>query len=175
MEPDGIFGNVFPDLLKTEGTYTFHAVASYGDTCVATREALWSLHIDVGIDPAHSDVSVNLTGTGPSGKRTGTVTITPKDVYGNNLGPGRSDGISVTDVPGTTVTGPVTDNGDGTYTVPVAWDPSSGQEPGIVVGQPGRPPAVVGPKPKKRHCRRCKLLVWFLLFLVLILLLVLLV
>ena len=175
MEPDGIFGDVFPDLLKTEGTYTFHAVATYGDTCVATREVMWSLHIDLGVDPGKSDVSVNLGSPGPGGKRSGSVIITPKDVYGNNLGPGRADGFTVTGVPGTTVTGPAVDNGDGTYTVPVSWDAGAGYDPGVVVGQPGRPPVVVGPKPKPRthHCRRWKLLVWLLLLLVVILLLLL--
>jgi hypothetical protein len=170
MEPDGIFGDVFPDLLKREGTYTFQAVATYGDTCVATREAIWSLHIDVGVDPGKSDVSVNLGSPGPGGNRTGTVTITPKDVYGNDLGPGRGDGITVTGVPGTTVTGPAVDNGDGTYTIPVSWDPGSGDEPSVVVGQPGRPPVVVGPKakPKKHHCWKWKLLCWLLLLLVLV-------
>jgi hypothetical protein len=173
MEPDGIFGNVFTDLLKTEGTYSFQAVATYGDTCVATREAMWSLHIDVGVDPGKSDVNVSLGNPGPGGARTGTVTITPKDKYGNNLGPGRGDGITLTGVPGTTVTGPAVDNGDGTYTVPVSWDPGSGYDPGVVVGQPGRPPVVVGPKPM-RYCWKWKLLTWLLLALVLILLLLLL-
>jgi hypothetical protein len=173
MEPDGIFGNVFTDMLKTEGTYTFRGVATYGDTCVATREAMWSLHIDVGVDPGKSDVSVNLGNPGPGGTRTGTVTITPKDKYGNKLGPGRGDGITITGVPGTTVAGPAVDNGDGTYTVPVSWDPGPGYDPGVVVGQPGRPPVVVGPKPKD-HCGKWKLLVWLLLLLVLILLLLLL-
>jgi hypothetical protein len=51
MEPDGIFGNPLTDLLKTEGQYTFRAVATYGDQCTATREALWSLHVDVGVSP----------------------------------------------------------------------------------------------------------------------------
>jgi hypothetical protein len=173
MEPDGIFGNVFTDMLKTEGTYTFHGVATYGDICVATREAMWSLHIDVGVDPGKSDISVNVGNPGPGGTRTGTVTITPKDKFGNKLGPGRGDGITLTGVPGTTVTAPAVDNGDGTYTVPVSWDPGSGYDPGVVVGQPGRPPVVVSPKPM-RHCWKWKLLAWLLLLLVLILLLLLL-
>ena len=168
MEPDGIFGNPLVGLLKTEGSYTFQAVATYGDTCTATREVFWAVHVDVGIDPGQTVVTVNLSGN------SGTVTITPKDVYGNNLGPGRGDGFTVTGVPGTTVTGPVTDNGDGTYTVPVSWNPGSGTDPGVVVGQPGRPPVVLGSKGKKDHCRKWKLLVWLLLFLVLILLLLLL-
>ena len=178
MEPDGIFGDVFPDLLKTEGSYTFHAVASYGDTCIATREIIWSLHIDVGIDPGKTEVSVNLGSPGPGGTRPGSVTITPKDIYGNHLGPGRGDAITVTGVPGTTVTGPLVDNGDGSYTVPVSWTPGTGYEPGVVLVQPGRPPVVIGPKPNPskhshpHHCHKWKCLGWLLLlFLVLILLL----
>jgi len=174
MEPDGIFGNPLADLLKTEGTYTFRAVATYGDQCVATREALWSIHVDVGVDPGHTDINVNLTGTRPDGQRTGTVTITPRDAYGNNLGPGRGTGFTVTGVPGTTITGPVKDNGDGTYTVPIASDPASGHGPGVVVGQPDRPPVVVAPKPKD-DCRKWKSFTWFLFILVLILLILLLV
>lgn len=176
LEPDGIFGDVFPDLLKTEGTYTFHAVATYGDTCVSTRETIWSLHVDVGVDPGKSGVDVNLDAPGTGGTSTGVVVLTPKDVYGNNLGPGRGDAIVVTGAPGTVVTGPVIDNGDGTYTVPISWDPSSGYDPGVVIGQPGRPPTVVGltQPSKKSNCWKWKLLTWLLLLLVLILLLVLL-
>jgi len=98
------------------------------------------------------------------------VTITPKDKYGNNLGPGRGDGIAITGIPGTTVTGPAVDNGDGTYTVPVSWDPGPGYDPGVGIGQPGRPPVVGGRKPRRR-CWACKLLVCLLLLLVLALLL----
>ncbi|MEP6892188.1 MAG: trypsin-like peptidase domain-containing protein [Gaiellaceae bacterium] len=170
MEPDGIFGNPLPDLLASEGTYNFHAVATYGDDCVATREALWSVHIDIGIDPGHTEIHMQLTGTGPGGQKSGTITITPRDPHGNHLGPGRADAISLVGVPGTTVTGPVTDNGDGTYIVPVGWDPGAGQEPGIIVGQPDRPPVVLQGK-QKRNCRWWKLLA-LLLFLLLILLLV---
>jgi V8-like Glu-specific endopeptidase len=175
MEPDGIFGDLFLDLLKTEGTYTFHAVASFGDTCTATREMIWSAHIDVGIDPTKSDVSVNLGSPASDGSRPGSVTINPKDKYGNNLGPGRGDAISVSGVPGTVVTGPVVDNGDGGYTVPISYDPNSAYEPGVVVVQAGRPPVVIGPKPqpKKHHGCKWKLPPWWvwLLLLALILLL----
>jgi hypothetical protein len=168
MEPDGIFGNPQTGLLKMEGHYAFRAVATYGDTCTATREALWSLYVDVGIDPSQTVVTVNLTGG-----NTGTIVVTPRDSFGNNLGPGRSDGISVTGVPGTTVTGPVKDNGDGSYTVPVSWNPGSGQGPGVVIGQPGHPPIVVQPKPKHDH-KKWKWLFWLLLLVILILLLLLL-
>ncbi|HEY8097809.1 MAG TPA: hypothetical protein VIE65_17225, partial [Methylobacter sp.] len=168
--PDGIFGDVLIDLLKTEGTYTFHAIATYGDTCTATREVMWSMHIDVGVDPGQSDVSVNLGNPGAGGGLAGTVTITPKDKYGNNLGPGRGDGFTVTGVPGTTVTGPAVDNGDGSYTVPVSWDPDPGFDPGVVINQPGRPPVVVVPKPKKDDCLKWKMLFWVELLLLLLIL-----
>jgi len=42
MEPDGIFGNPIADLTRFEGNYTFHARATFGDACVASRETSWS-------------------------------------------------------------------------------------------------------------------------------------
>jgi hypothetical protein len=156
MEPDGIFGNPLPNLFNMEGHYAFRAVATYGQNCTAAREALWSLYVDVAVDPSQTVVTVNL---GPGNK--GTITVTPRDPFGNSLGPGRGDGTTITGVPGTTVTGPAKDNGDGSYTVPISWNPGSGQGPGVVVGQPGRPPVVVQPPPKPHH--KWKWLVWFLL------------
>jgi hypothetical protein len=176
MEPDGIYGDDLPDLLATEGTYTFHAIATYGDTCVGTREAIWSVHIDVGIDPGNTDTVVSLGQPAPDGSRSGTVTITPKDQYGNKLGPGRGDGLAVTGAPGTKVTGPIVDNGDGTYTIPISSDPSVSNPPGVIVGQPGRPPALIGSAAtaKGNRCCRWKLLVCVLLLIIVVLLLVLL-
>lgn len=165
-EAAGVFGNPLKDLLTMEGNYTFHFQATYGDTCTATRELLWSLHIDPSVDPSHTTVTTNLNGSGK-----GTITITPKDPYGNNLGPGRGDGLTITGAPGTVVTGPVKDNGDGSYTVPVKWNPGSGNGPGVVIGQPGRPPVVVhDPRVHgKDHCRIWKILFWLMLLLALIL------
>ena len=168
FEAAGLFGNAtLTDLLTMEGNYTFHFQATYGDSCTATRELLWSLHVDPGIDPSTTTVTTNLSGG------TGSITLVPKDKYGNNLGPGRGDGLTVTGAPGTTVTGPVRDNGDGSYTFPVNWDPSSGDAPGVVVGQPGRPPVVVrDPSAKgKDRCRIWKILFWLMLLIAIVLLL----
>jgi hypothetical protein len=166
-EPAGVFGNPLKDLLTVEGDYTFHFQVRYGDKCTATRELLWSVHVDPGVDPSRTVITVNVSG----GK--GTITVVPKDKYGNNLGPGRGDGFTVTGVPGTTVTGPVKDNGDGSYTVPVSWDPSPGNDPGVVIGQPSRPPVVMnGAKPTgKNRCRKWKVLFLVTLIVALILLL----
>lgn len=164
-EPAGIFGHLFKDLLTVEGNYTFHVRATYGDGCTASRELLWSVHVDPSIDPSRTGVSVNVNG----GK--GTITVTPRDPYGNNLGPGRGDGLTITGTPGTTVTGPVTDNGDGSYTVPVTWDGSPGG-PGVVIGQPGQPPAVVhDPNAADKDPGKIwKILFWIVLFIALVLL-----
>lgn len=165
-EPAGIFGNPLKDLLTVEGNYTFHFQASYGDVCTATRELLWSVHVDPGVDPSRTVVTANVSGG------TGTINVVPKDRYGNNLGPGRGDGFTVTGVPGTTVTGPIKDNGDGSYTVPVSSDPSPGTDPGVVIGQPGRPPVVVhGAGSGKDRCRKWKILFWIMLLVALLLLL----
>jgi hypothetical protein len=142
FEASGVFGDWLSGVLTTEGHYTFHFRASYGDDCVATRELQWATHVDVGIDPSRTTTTVTTTGTNPDGTPRGTITIAPRDGYGNDLGPGRAGGFTVDPVPGTTVTGAVHDNGDGTYTVPVGWDPGAGP-PGVIVTQPGRPPVVV--------------------------------
>ncbi len=169
-EPAGIFGNPLKNLLTVEGNYSFHAVATYGDGCTATRELMWSVHVDTSIDPSRTGVTVNMNGL------SGTITIVPRDQYGNNLGPGRGDGLSITGAPGTTVIEPVYDNGDGSYTVTVTWDPASGNSPGVVIGQPGRPPVVVhDPKaPVSKTTGKDKIwkfLFWLMLLIALILLL----
>jgi hypothetical protein len=47
--------------------------------------------------------------------------------------------------PGSVLTSPVVDVGKGTYRVDLCSDPGSDTPPGIVIGQPGRPPVSVGP------------------------------
>jgi len=140
MEPDGIFADVLANLFKVEGTYTFHAIATYGEGCVTTRELIWSIQVDVGVDAGKTGVTVTVGDTNPDGSNDVTIVITPRDKYGNNLGPGRQDGISVIGALGTTITGGIQDNGDGSYTVPGTWDSGASDTPGIVVSQPGRPP-----------------------------------
>jgi hypothetical protein len=172
FEGGGRFGKELPDLLTVDGDYTVHAVATYGDGCVARRELLFSWHVEVGVDPDATDVSVTQTGTA-GGVGTGTVTITPKDKFGNKVGPGRADGLDLTGIPGTTVTGPVVDNGDGSYSLPVTW-PGSGT-PGVVVSQPGRPPVVVAPPATSTPGSKWGCLPWVLLVLALIAIVVLLI
>jgi hypothetical protein len=165
FEIAGLFGNSFKDLLTVGGDYTFHFQASYGDTCTATRELIWSLHVEPGIDPSTTTVTTDVS------EGRGTITLVPKDKYGNNLGPGIGDGLSITGVPGTILTGPVRDNGDGSYTAPVNWDPGSGNSPGVIIGQPSRPPvAVHDPKlPGRDRCRKWKLLFWLMALVALVL------
>jgi hypothetical protein len=165
FEAGGLFGIGLADLLQVEGDYTFHARAQYGADCTGTRELLWSMHIDVGIDPSRTGATS--TDTGPSGGgRAGTLTVDPRDVFGNQLGPGRGADITISAASGTTITGALQDNGDGTYTIPVAWDPDDGP-PGIVIGQPDRPPVVVRPPtpPAGDRCRRWRWLCALLAFL----------
>ena len=133
LEPDGVFGNPRPDLLRYEGTYTFRAVVTYGHgPHQGRREAFWSVHVLPGIDPDRTEAE----------EVAGGIRIRPRDRYGNPLGPGRGDAFDVTGVPGTVVTGPVRDNGDGSYDVPT--EPAGGT-PGVVVTQPDREPVVVVP------------------------------
>jgi Trypsin-like peptidase domain/von Willebrand factor type A domain len=146
MEPDGIYNNRLKDLTRVEGTYQFRAVATYGEGCRATREALWSVHVEPGIDPGRSGVTI-VDVTDRSDGRHGTLVIVPRDRYGNPLGPGRGDRFTVSPFPGVRVTGKVKDRGDGSYGVSVVWDPSVTPVPGVVVHQPERDPVPLTPLP----------------------------
>jgi hypothetical protein len=151
FEEAALFGAALSDLLAVEGTYTFHFQATYGEGCRATRELFWALPVEVGIDPGSSTTTVKPTGKLPNGNNGGTIAIVPCDRFGNKVGPGKGGGMTVGGAPGTTVTGPPQDNGDGSYTVPVEWDPFSPQGPGLTITQPERPPVVVhDPKAKKK-------------------------
>ena len=152
MEEDGVFGNPLPDLSRMEGTYTFHAVATYGHDCVAQREVTWSVYVAVGVDPGTTTVSPGPETVLPDGRIRICLKFTPRDRYGNYLGPGRADLLQVTGALGSIANGPLTDNDDGSYTQCIIWDPNSDQPPGISVGQPERPPVVL-PDPTPRLFR----------------------
>jgi hypothetical protein len=155
MEPDGIYNNRLTDLTRVEGTYEFRAVATFGAGCTATREAFWSVHVEPAIDPGRTDVRFETVADRPDGRH-GTLVVTPRDPYGNPLGPGRGDRFTVAPVPGVKVTGPVRDRGDGSYGVGVVWDPAIAPTPGVVVQQPDRDPVTVTPtgpgKPPAKDC-----------------------
>jgi hypothetical protein len=137
LEADGVFGEPLADLAEFEGTYTFHAVAVYGEECRVRREITWATHVDVGIDGDRSDVR-----TEDVGGRV-RVTVTPKDRYGSRLGPGRLDAFGfVPTGPGRLVADPV-DNGDGSYSQTVDPGPAGPNAPGLSVAQPDRPAVVV--------------------------------
>jgi hypothetical protein len=144
MEPDGIYNNRLKDLTRAEGTYEFRAVATFGEGCRATREAFWSIHVEPAIDPGRSDVQVVDVTDLPDGRH-GTLVITPRDPYGNPLGPGRGDRVTVSPIPGVVVGGKVKDRGDGSYGVDVVWDESVTPSPGVLVHQPDRNPVTMTP------------------------------
>jgi hypothetical protein len=175
FESAGLFGKSLDDLLRLEGNYTFHYRAAYGAACTGTRELIWSLHVDTAVDPGHTNITTTTTGTRPDGTNIGSVVIVPRDRFDSHLGPGRANDITIGGGPGTTVTGPPTDNGDGSYTVPVTWDRGSGG-PTLVIGQPDREPVVVTDSSTTAgQCRRWRLLFWLLLLIALLLLVLLLI
>jgi len=143
FERDGIFGNPLLDLFSVEGNYTFHFKASFGEDCTTTREVISTLYVDVGIDPGNTIVKTDPAGTGPDGCVLVRATLTPRDRYGNFLGPGRLGEFEVAEQPGSSVVSGVHDNGDGSYSVDLCWDPESSTPPGVIITQPDRPPVGV--------------------------------
>jgi len=144
FEAAGSAGIALSNFLRMEGNYTFHAKAIYGE-CSGTRELVWTVHVDVGIDPGRTDVKTDPLGTGPDGEECQRMTFTPRDKYGNRIGPGRANDMAISARPGTTLTSAIRDLLNGSYQVDLCWDPGSATPPGIVVGQPGRTPVPVGP------------------------------
>ncbi|HTR64844.1 MAG TPA: vWA domain-containing protein [Terriglobales bacterium] len=145
FESAGTFGKALDDFLTVEGNYTFHAKASWGDPgCPGMRELLWSSHVEIGIDPGQTTVTTTPIGGGTGGNCL-QMTFTPRDKYGNMLGPGRLDAFTLVAQTGSSPSGPVTDLGNGSYQVNVCSDPDSLVPPSIGISQPGRPPAVVRP------------------------------
>jgi len=166
MEPDGIFGNPLADLTATEGNLTFRARAEFGDGCTASRETFWSAQVDVGIDPSRTTVSTTVLGTASDGRRQVRVTVTPRDTFGNHLGPGRIGEFDVAPALGSELTGALVDLGDGSYAHDVLWEPGLGG-PGLIITQPERPPVSVS-SPAAGKIGRW--LLWLLLLVVIVLL-----
>lgn len=142
FEAGGTLGRSFSDLFTVEGNYTFHAKTTYGEDCAGMRELAWSIHVDVGIDPGTTTVTTTPLDPRPDGGPCVRMVFTPRDKYGNLIGPGRLDGFKVEPAPGSTV-GTVKDLGNGSYQVDVCSDPDSLEPPGIVIVQPERPPVVI--------------------------------
>jgi hypothetical protein len=148
--PAGLFGKRLEEALVVEGTYSFHAKARFGLGCTATREVQWAHHVSVGIDPAATPVEAEPSGSGPGGDRV-RVTFTPKDRFGNHVGPGAGDGFAVAPLPGCTLVGTLQDLGDGRYVQVIECDPESGGPPGVSVAQPERGPVVLTPAVRERR------------------------
>jgi hypothetical protein len=158
FESLGIFGRILTDQFRVDGNYTFHAKATYGTDCTGTRELVWTIAVAIGIDSGKTDVNTQPIGTRPDGSECMHMTFTPRDRYGNYLGPGRADAFEIQPQPGSTLSSSVKDLGNGSYEVDICWDPASIDPPRIGLVQPGRPPVVVGSAELRRYIYSIKFL-----------------
>jgi uncharacterized repeat protein (TIGR01451 family) len=142
MEPDGIFGNPLTALTRFEGTYTFHAIARYGGSCLGTREATWSLSVGCGLASNLTTITTQSVTNLPNGLQLVRLRFAPRDIYGNNLGPGQTNAFTVGPISGSVLTNAVQDAGDGSYLQDVIWTPSAGKA-GLVLQQAGRSDVVI--------------------------------
>lgn len=131
LNDDGVDGDIHPgnfywtkhvaDQGQVDGMYryTFHLKLTKNG-CTTERELAQTVFVDVGTDPASTTVSVQSTPTGS------TVTVFPKDPFGNPWGPGRTGAVSC-GPPGQYTCDPsqIVDNGDGTYTIVITSLPGA--------------------------------------------------
>ena len=111
---DGVYTNCFNDTLK-EGSYSFYFQANGNSSSSKfDREALIQKYITVNVDPNNIEVAV-MPQTDPVGDlQQYHVVVTPKDKFGNYLGPRYASQITMTASQGTFV-GKVKDELDGNY------------------------------------------------------------
>ena len=133
--PDGVYGNPLKDVTQFPGTYEFHAVARYGDNNELTRETVWSVDVEVGIDPNVTEIQLEEREVLPDGRWRVDVEITPRDRFGNYLGTGRLDAfdVSLTDS-GSKLLGRIVDTQTGSYRFTLDWDHVSN----LLISQPDR-------------------------------------
>ena len=92
---DKIYAYLFADT-KTPGTYAVDITAT-GDTSMGQpfrRQRLMQRHVEVAVDKASSEIQLNRLGTAPPAFIDYRLTLTPKDNWGNFLGPGHSERIA---------------------------------------------------------------------------------
>lgn len=178
FEHSGVFGHRFANLLQVEGNYTFRARATYGHDCPGMREVVWSLYVATSVDPSTTEITTEVVATLTNGRKQVNIRVTPRDRYGNYVGPGRGENLTIDGIVGSEVTEPLKDNGDGTYETTVTWDPSSGHAPGMVVSQGDQTPVCLQDPsrlPPATEPPHYPWLLWLLLAIVLILLVLLLI
>jgi hypothetical protein len=115
---DGVYTNTFDDT-TTEGIYTFTIVAN-GTTplgSIYTRESTIQKYVEVGVSPNNIGIVANFVDIIEDELRASyQITLTPKDTFGNYVGPGYADFISLTSTNGEFVSA-IEDELDGSYTV----------------------------------------------------------
>lgn len=158
FESGGIYGRAVAEQLTLEGHYTAHVKAAFEAPCASARELSWSFVVAVGIDAGRTEVSSTPLGPGPDGRECLQLTITPRDRYGNHLGPGRGHAFDIQAQPGTTIVDAPSDLGNGAYRIKLCWDPAAGVPPAVGLVQPERPVVVLTPPDLRRYVYSVKFL-----------------
>lgn len=112
---DGIYTARYADV-TVSGTYAFHVFAT-GKTSggnLFDRDAIMQRHVVVGATAEGSRFTVSRLLDGPSSIARYELVVTPRDAYGNYLGPGYSGIVGFTTSAGDLI-GSVQDGLDGTY------------------------------------------------------------
>lgn len=144
-----VFGQTIEKMTTVDGNIKFLTRLSFENGCKYNREISWSAHIEVGIDPSHTKLENKLLKKLTNGKKQFHSTFLPCDKYGNFLGPGMIDSLSIS-IPknkeGTPlgILGELTDNNDGTYSQDITWDDNS--KPHLILTQTDRDPIILKPR-----------------------------
>jgi hypothetical protein len=133
---DGTHGDLIPQnaywtaeltgLGKTDGQYNLRYIFDLtANGCTTHRELAQSFYMDVGIDPKASKVNPGVATQLPNGWRRFNVTLSPADVTGNLIGPGRTATAMCAPKGSCRVDPAVVDIGRGIYKVAIDAAPNA--------------------------------------------------
>lgn len=129
---DGKYTAIFKQT-KYDGLYTFHFVASArqkGKVSVLNREKVFTVHVRPKIQPQRSSLSVVRREYRPVDKQTYVkLIVTPKDRFGNHVGPGHEDLLKLDVKQGKVVK--IVDKLDGSYEVEMMVPGNYRDKPGL--------------------------------------------
>jgi hypothetical protein len=134
---DGTHGDLYPGnafwtaeltgLGKTDGLYKLRYIFDLTAAgCTTHRELAQSFYVDVGVDGKSSRVTPGDVSTLPNGWHKLDVSVSPADISGNSIGPGRNTTVTCAPRDSCRVDPKTVDGGKGIYKIALEVAPQTG-------------------------------------------------
>jgi hypothetical protein len=117
---NGVWTGELTGLGRTDGVYKLHYIFDFtANGCTTRRELTETMYVEVGVDPKTTKITVD-SHPRNDGWTLHRVALTPLDLLGNPLGPGRNTVVTCAPAAACKVSGEIKDDGKGGYAIDVA-------------------------------------------------------